>query len=59
MNKKQTIDELNRLVRLISDDNELLNRANDFMRHLVENKNDITAQLEERERVEKAERKHQ
>lgn len=57
MNKEQTIDELERLVRLISDDNELLNRANNFMKHLADSKNDITAQLEEREK--KAEEKHQ
>ena len=39
MNETQ-LDHLERLVQLIADDNELLNRANDFMQTLVNNKFD-------------------
>ncbi|MBR1667479.1 MAG: hypothetical protein IJ693_04265 [Bacteroidaceae bacterium] len=59
MTNNQNLDELNRLVRLISDDNELLSRANTFMKSLVDNKKDITVQLEELERTHKPEGKHQ
>lgn len=59
MAKKKQIDELNRLVRLISDDNELLNRANSYMQHLVDSKKDISSMLTLQEKLQKSERKHQ
>jgi hypothetical protein len=54
---------LERLVQLIADDNELLNRANDFMQHLVNTKfdyrgkHDLAAELAEKDK--KKEEKHQ
>ena len=51
MPKKEQLDHLQRLVHLISDDNELLSHANDFMQRLVNTKydalgaQDISAQL--------------
>lgn len=56
MTKKKKLDQLQRLVHLISDDNELLNRANTFMQTLVDSrmevrgKRDISAQLTEKAR---------
>ncbi len=44
MTKKTQLDHLERLVSLISDDNELLSRANDFMQHLVSTKLDYRGQ---------------
>ena len=35
MVQKAQLDQLERLVHLIADDNELLNRANNFMQNLV------------------------
>ena len=58
MEKKQPLDELERLVRLISDDNELLSRASTFMQTLVDSKldvhgkTDISAQIEKLGEVE-------
>ena len=65
MNKKQKLDHLNRLVKLISDDNELLNRANDFMQTLVNNtvnvhgKSDISSELKKQERGNSSEKRPQ
>ena len=56
MAEKTQLDQLERLVRLISDDNELLNRANDFMQNLVNAKfdyrgrTDIAAELAARDK---------
>ena len=63
MPKKEQLDHLQRLVHLISDDNELLSRANDFMQRLVNARydalgaQDISAQLEAAEK--KKEERHQ
>lgn len=63
MPTKEKLDHLKRLVHLISDDNELLNRANDFMQRLVNTKyeyrgaQDISTQLEAAEK--KKEERHQ
>ncbi len=65
MTKKKQFDELQRLVHLISDDNELLNRANTFMQNLVDSKlavrgkQDISTQLAEKNRQIGAGEKHQ
>ena len=65
MTKKKQLDELQRLVHLISDDNELLNHANTFMQTLVDSKfavrgkQDISAQLVERNRQTGAGERHQ
>lgn len=65
MTKKKQFDELQRLVHLISDDNELLNRANTFMQNLVDSKlavrgkQDISTQLAERNRQIGSGEKHQ
>ena len=40
MAEETQFDQLQRLVHLIADDNELLNRANTFMQNLVNNKFD-------------------
>ncbi|MBQ6749397.1 MAG: hypothetical protein IJR02_01345 [Bacteroidaceae bacterium] len=62
MKKKEQVDQLQRLVHLISDDNELLSRASTFMQHLVDIKfevygnQDISAQLQ---RKGKMDEKHQ
>ncbi len=64
MEKKQPLDELERLVRLISDDNELLSRASTFMQTLVDSKldvhgkTDISAQIAEQEKKRGAEGRH-
>lgn len=58
MNKSQK-DELSRLAQLISDENELLSRANDVVRNLINNKNDITGQLELQMKRELREGRHQ
>ena len=58
MNKSQK-DELSRLAQLISDENELLSRANDVVRNLINNKNDITGQLELQMKRELREDRHQ
>lgn len=56
MAERTQLDQLERLVRLISDDNELLNRANDFMQNLVNAKfdyrgrTDIAAELAARDK---------
>lgn len=53
MTKKKQIDQLNRLVNLISDDCELLSRASTFMQNLVDSrtvvngKQDLSSQLSE------------
>ena len=53
MANETQLDQLERLVRLIADDNELLNRANDFMQNLVcgkfdyRGRTDISAELAE------------
>ena len=63
MPKKEQLDHLQRLVHLISDDNELLSHANDFMQRLVNTKydalgaQDISAQLAAAEK--KKEGRHQ
>lgn len=63
MEQKTQLDQLERLVQLISDDNELLNRANDFMKNLVNTKfdyrgaHDISAELAAKEG--KKEERHQ
>ena len=63
MTNETQLDQLQRLVRLIADDNELLNRANDFMQTLVNGKfdyrgrEDISAELAAKEK--KREEKHQ
>ncbi|MBR6974397.1 MAG: hypothetical protein IKH80_07215 [Bacteroidaceae bacterium] len=63
MEQKTQLDQLERLVQLIADDNELLNRANDFMQHLVNTKfdyrgkHDLAADLAEKDK--KKEEKHQ
>lgn len=41
MTKKKQLDQLNRLVSLISDDTELLSRANTFMQNLVDSKMNV------------------
>lgn len=57
MTNETQLDQLERLVRLIADDNELLNRANDFMQNLVNNKfdyrgrTDISAELAAKEKL--------
>lgn len=59
MEQKTQLDQLQRLVRLIADDNELLNRANDFMQTLVNGKfdyrgrQDISAELAAKEKKKK------
>lgn len=58
MNKSQK-DELSRLAQLISDENELLSRANDVVNNLINNKKDITAQLERRMKTQLKEDRHQ
>lgn len=51
MTKEKQIDQLNRLVKLISDDRELLSRASTFIQGLVDsktvthNKHDLASQL--------------
>lgn len=63
MEQKTQLDKLERLVQLIADDNELLNRANDFMQNLVNSrldyrgKHDISAELAAKDR--KKEERHQ
>ena len=63
MTNETQLDQLERLVQLIADDNELLNRANTFMQNLVNNKfdyrgrQDISAELAAKEK--KREEKHQ
>ena len=63
MTNETQLDHLERLVRLIADDNELLNRANDFMQNLVNGKfdyrgkQDISTELAAKER--KKEDRHQ
>ena len=63
MTNETQLDQLERLVQLIADDNELLNRANTFMQNLVNNrfdyrgKQDISAELAAKER--KREERHQ
>jgi hypothetical protein len=63
MSENSQLDHLQRLVHLISDDNELLSRANDFMQSLVNGRydtrgtQDISAQLQKAEK--KKEEKHQ
>jgi hypothetical protein len=52
MAKKTQLDQLERLVKLIADDNELLNRANDFMQHLVNTKLDYRGQQDLAEQLE-------
>lgn len=59
MTKKKQLDELNRLVHLISDDNELLNRANSYIKTLVDNKKDITSMLEKQDKKSRSEVKPQ
>ena len=57
MTNETQLDHLERLVRLIADDNELLNRANTFMQNLVNNKfdyrgrKDISAELAAKEKL--------
>jgi phage gpG-like protein len=57
MTNETQLDQLERLVRLIADDNELLNRANTFMQNLVNNKfdyrgrKDISAELAAKEKL--------
>ena len=57
MTNETQLDQLQRLVRLIADDNELLNRANTFMQNLVNNKfdyrgrKDISAELAAKEKL--------
>ena len=57
MTNETQLDQLERLVRLIADDNELLNRANDFMQNLVNGKfdyrgrKDISAELAAKEKL--------
>ena len=56
MEQKTQLDKLERLVQLIADDNELLNRANDFMQNLVNSKveyrgvQDLSAELAAKEK---------
>ena len=63
MTNETQLDQLERLVQLIADDNELLNRANTFMQNLVNNrfdyrgKQDISAELAAKERM--REERHQ
>ena len=38
MSKDETVKELHRLIRLISDDEELLSKANQYMQKLEEEK---------------------
>ncbi len=63
MEQETQLDQLERLVSMIADDNELLNRANDFMQHLVNTKfsyrgkQDLSAELTEKDP--KKEEKHQ
>ncbi|MBO7580667.1 MAG: hypothetical protein J6T38_04000 [Bacteroidaceae bacterium] len=63
MEQKTQLDQLERLVQLIADDNELLNRANDFMQNLVNARfdyrgaHDLSAELAAKERWK--EEKHQ
>lgn len=49
MFKRKKLDRLNRLVHLVSDENELLSRVSGFMQHIIDNKNDITAKLQAEE----------
>lgn len=57
MTNETQLDQLERLVHLIADDNELLNRANTFMQNLVNNKfdyrgrKDISAELAAKEKL--------
>lgn len=57
MAEETQLDQLERLVHLIADDNELLNRANTFMQNLVNNKfdyrgrKDISAELAAKEKL--------
>ena len=57
MAEETQFDQLQRLVHLIADDNELLNRANTFMQNLVNNKfdyrgrKDISAELAAKEKL--------
>ena len=63
MTNETQLDQLQRLVRLIADDDELLNRANNLMQNLVNGKfdyrgrEDISAELAAKEK--KREEKHQ
>ena len=65
MTKKKQLDQLNRLVNLISDDNELLSRANDFMQSLVDSRvnvhgqHDLASQLGKKERQSKGDSSNQ
>ena len=57
MAEETQFDQLQRLVHLIADDNELLNRANTFMQNLVNKKfdyrgrTDISAELAAKEKL--------
>ena len=63
MTNETQLDQLERLVQLIADDNELLNRANTFMQNLVNNKfdyrgkQDLSAELAAKEKM--REERHQ
>lgn len=62
MNKKKQLEQLQRLVKLIADDNELLSHANTFMQTLVDSKvnvhgkTDISSQLQQESKKQKTDR---
>lgn len=62
MNKKKQLEQLQRLVKLIADDNELLSHANTFMQTLVDSKvnvhgkTDISSQLQQESKKQKTNR---
>ena len=62
MNKKKQLEQLQRLVKLIADDNELLSHANTFMQTLVDSKvnvhgkTDISSQLHQESKNQKTNR---
>ena len=65
MSKKKQLNQLNRLVHLIADDNELLSRASNFVHNLVDSraqahgKHDLALQLEQEERRNRSEGQQQ
>ena len=65
MTKKKQLDQLQRLVSLIADDNELLSRANTFMQNLVDTrlevhgKHDLSSQLQQTDKHTPREKPHQ
>lgn len=65
MSRKSQLDQLNRLVHLIADDNELLSRASTFVQTLVDSRvtvhghRDLSAELQKKERKNKQKKENQ